>query len=142
MHISILLIWAFLTSTPTSFDECPCFAEGQRPIYKGCDSGTVYGEYLDCSQAAFFKDIYANLKYPAEAAKLGLQGTVIISFDVLADGTMSNFAIKRDDQGHGMGEAALEAVKALGQKGFCPARGAACETVVYKMNVPVGFKLK
>lgn len=142
MHFPILMVWMLLTTGSQPLDECPCFAEGQRPIYKGCDPGTIYSDYLECSTAAFFKDIYANLHYPDEAAKLGLQGTVIISFDVLEDGTMAHFEVKRDDQGHGLGEAALEAVKGLSSKGFCPARGEACAPVVYKMTVPVGFKLK
>lgn len=45
---------------------------------------------------ALNKYIRNNVKYPEEALELGIQGTIIIKFNVLHDGTLDNFTILKE----------------------------------------------
>lgn len=45
---------------------------------------------------AFNKFIKNNVRYPQEALEQGIQGTIIIKFNVLHDGTLDNFTILKE----------------------------------------------
>jgi len=45
---------------------------------------------------AFNKFIKNNVRYPQEAMEQGIQGTIIIKFNVLHDGTLDNFTILKE----------------------------------------------
>lgn len=57
----------------------------------------------------------ANYQYPAKAVREGLSGTVILSFLVEKDGSMSTIKIEQD-LGSGTGEAAMDALRQVRQK--------------------------
>lgn len=46
-------------------------------------------------QAAFMKWLSDNIKYPAEAAKNGIEGRVIVQFVIGSDGTVSDAVVRR-----------------------------------------------
>ncbi|QBQ40136.1 energy transducer TonB [Sphingobacterium psychroaquaticum] len=64
---------------------------------------------------ALRKIVGANYQYPAKAVREGLSGTVILSFLVEKDGSMSTIKIEQD-LGSGTGEAAMDALRQVRQK--------------------------
>ena len=60
--------------------------------------------------------IEARVRYPDAAKKHGVEGTAIVVFDVETDGTLSAPRLLRDP-GHGLGAAALDAVRHLHRHG-------------------------
>lgn len=139
-NISILLIILF-SSCEDHIEECPCFSEQQNPIYKGCDPGEIYEMNNDCAVMGLYKQIYDELKYPQEAIMDSVEGRVTIAFDVYVDGSIGNYTVVQDTLGHGLASAAIEAIKTLNNKGFCPAREN-CEPVLYNFILPVLFVLQ
>ena len=71
----------------------------QKPEYAGGDT-------------TMCKFLAANIKYPAEAIKKKTEGTVYIGFVVNADGSLSNFEIKRS-VGDGCDDEALSVIKMM-----------------------------
>ncbi len=139
-YLSILLLLLFITSCKDSIEECPCYTEHQSPHYKGCEPGTVYDENTKCDVMGLYTQIYKAIKYPQEAILDSVQGRVTIAFDVYEDGSIGNYTAVNDTLGHGLANAAIEAIKTLNDKGFCPAREN-CEPVLYNYKLPIIFKL-
>ncbi len=79
-----------------------------------------------------------NLKYPKKAQKLGIQGTVFISFVVEKDGKLSDVKVVRGIGG-GCDEEALRVVKKMPKWNPGKQKG---ETVSVKFTIPVRFRLK
>ncbi|MBL7792166.1 MAG: energy transducer TonB [Saprospiraceae bacterium] len=114
----------------------------QLPMFPGCDSLEDLTERKKCSDRLMLEYIYKNLKYPLQARKKKIQGTVFVTFVIEPDGTLSNEAIMRDIGG-GCGDATLEVIDKMRkdqirwhpgiQKG---------EPVRVQYNLPVRFKLK
>ena len=63
-------------------------------------------------QKALYSYMGENIKYPEEAKKKGLSGTVYVTFIILEDGRVSNAEILRG-AGNGFDEEALRVVKAM-----------------------------
>jgi len=59
---------------------------------------------------AFYNWVGENYKYPAEAKKNGVVGTIHLSFIVERDGSLSEIELLKD-LGHGTGDAALELLR-------------------------------
>ncbi len=78
-----------------------------------------------------------NLELPQDARSLGIEGTVIISFVVNSDGSVSNVELLRGIGG-GADEAALEVVK--NSPDWTPAMQKG-KVVNSRMRLPVRFKL-
>lgn len=78
-----------------------------------------------------------NLTYPAQARRMGIEGTVIVAFVVNSDGSLSDFEVIRGIGG-GVDEAAVQVVK--NAPGWIPGsqRGVAVNT---RMRLPIRFKL-
>ena len=94
----------------------------------------------NCSESALFQQLASVLKYPQEAIDDSVQGTVAIAFDIYEDGSIGNFTAVNDTLGHGLANAAIEAVKTLNNNGFCPAREN-CSAVVFNFTLPIRFVL-
>lgn len=78
-----------------------------------------------------------NLKYPTAAKEAKVQGMVVISFIVIAEGKVENVEVLRGI-GSGCDE---EAVRVISQSGtWTPAKKEG-KTVATKMTLPVQFKL-
>lgn len=78
-----------------------------------------------------------NLKYPSQAKEKGVEGTVIVSFVVKADGSVSNPEILRGI-GAGCDEEALRVVKAF--PNWTPGEKDG-KKVNTQMQLPVKYKL-
>jgi len=92
-------------------------------------------------QAALFKFLAENTKYPAMARENGIEGTVFVGFVVMEDGTISNVQIKRGLPGGGAGcdEEAIRVVKTMPKWKAGKQRGKAVR-VAY--TLPFKFKLE
>lgn len=85
----------------------------------------------------FRQFLMANIKYPAEATKAGLQGTVYVNFTVEKDGSLTDIRVDRK-VGSGLDE---EAMRVIGSsKKWIPGIQNG-RPVRVKYNVPVSFKL-
>jgi len=74
-------------------------------------SVTEYSAYPVGGLPAFYKAVGENIKYPAEAKKLGLEGRVFVEFVINRNGTLSDFKVIKG-LGKGCDEEAIRAIKA------------------------------
>lgn len=88
-------------------------------------------------EKARIKFISENLKYPIDARKKNIEGTVYIAFVIEKDGSISNAKILRDIGG-GLGEEALRVVKMMPK--WIPGKNKG-EPVQVKFSMPVKFVL-
>ena len=89
-------------------------------------------------EAALYKWLGENLKYPEEAKELGIQGRVFVAFVVEPDGSTSNAVVKRGIGG-GCDEEAIRIVKAMPKWGAGKQRG---QPVRVQFNLPIKFTLQ
>ncbi len=117
----------------------------QPSTYTKLDGDTVYikpdvsASYPGGTEN-FNKDLFPFLKYPPEAYAKKIEGNIIVQFVVQKDGSITNIkAIKGDELGGGLSEAAIEAFKHL--KMFVPAqeRGQVVRQLFY---FPITFDTK
>lgn len=83
------------------------------PLFPGCENidGTDT-EIRECADQLLFDYIHSNLKYPEQARKGGVEGTVVITFNIDKNGKVSTPSIAKD-LGSGCGEAALEVIQKM-----------------------------
>lgn len=79
----------------------------------------------------------SNLRYPAEAREMGIEGTVIVVFVINSDGSISNAEILRG-VGGGCDEEALRVVQNSPDWKSAEQRG---KVVNSRMRLPIRFKL-
>lgn len=111
----------------------------QLPRYPSCENSGLSGKELrDCSNKALLQYVYTNVKYPKEARKNGLSGTVIIEFIVEKDGSITEQKTLR-----GISFALENEVKRLIDEMpvWIPGYQAG-EAVRVKFTLPVIFKLE
>lgn len=82
--------------------------------------------------------IYDNLEYPVEAKEEDISGLVVVRMIVEADGSLSNFELKKDI-GYGCGEEAIRIMK-LTDGMWAPGKQRGEAVSVY-YSVPIRFKL-
>ncbi|RZK51004.1 MAG: energy transducer TonB [Pedobacter sp.] len=87
--------------------------------------------------ANFYKFLSQNMKYPAEAVKNNVQGTVYISFKVEKNGAVSDIKVDRA-LGSGTDEEAIRVIKLAGIWNPGTVKG---NPVITKYNIPVKFAL-
>jgi protein TonB len=91
-------------------------------------------------EQAMLQDIYNSIVYPELEKEQQIQGTVIVSFVVEKDGSVSNVEVAREvPGGKGLSREAVKAVKSL--KKFAPAKMNG-NPVRLRMNLPIRFTLK
>jgi TonB family protein len=86
----------------------------------------------------FYKFLGTNIRYPVDAARLGVTGKVKLSFVVREDGTMGEYKVE-SGVGFGIDDEALRVVKkmsGLWEPGFL--RG---KTIPVRYTVPINFQL-
>ena len=91
----------------------------------------------ECASTEMLTFVYKNIRYPDEARRQRIEGTVAIEFQIAEDGSLSDFKIKRDIGG-GCGEEALRVLK--GMPSFIP-KYKAGQAVSSNFTMPVKFKL-
>jgi protein TonB len=112
-------------------------------MFPGCDSVKNYTERRKCSDSLMLSFIYANICYPDSARENGIEGTVVISFIVEKDGSISNHRIIRNPGG-GLGEEALRIVKMFPK--FIPTKfywqDGEVTIIECPFNLPIRFRLE
>ncbi|HSZ72567.1 MAG TPA: energy transducer TonB [Cytophagaceae bacterium] len=91
-----------------------CFhAHAQSPNYAPPEGKVVpVAEYYEGGKDAMYKFINQNINYPVNAKRNRIQGEVIITIDLAADGKVSGAKVVKN-VGGGCGEEALRVVKLL-----------------------------
>lgn len=78
----------------------------QMPVYGDCAAEIEMGnleEAMNCSNMKLLTDIYENIKYPAVSREVGVEGLVVISFVVPAEGgSATDFQVVRSASGKKM----------------------------------------
>jgi TonB family protein len=93
---------------------------------------------FDGGEEALYKWLGENIKYPQEAKETGIMGTVIVTFVVEKDGSLTGFHVLKDIGG-GCSKEALRVVKAMpkwipGKQNGVPVR--------VQFNLPIRFTLE
>ena len=111
----------------------------EMPRFPGCDNEPGDAKAKEqCAQKKMLEFIYKNIKYPAIARENGVEGTVVVTFVVEKDGSISDAKTLRDI-GAQCGEEALRIVKMMPKWTPGKQRG---NSVRVQFNLPVRFKLE
>ena len=113
----------------------------QMPRFPGCEDKALAEEELKkCAVKNLLMYVYTNVKYPAEARELGIQGTTVVRFIVNEKGKIESPEIIRN-VGGGCGEEALRVAKMMSdKKTWTPGYKDGKAVSVY-FNLPIKFKL-
>ena len=115
----------------------------EMPRFPGCeDLGGDMKSKKNCADKKLLEFIYKSVKYPTLAKENGVEGTVVVSFVVEKDGSITNIQVIRD-AGAGLGDEAVRVVEKmqnLPQKWIPGKQGN--ESVRVQFNLPIRFKLK
>lgn len=108
------------------------------PRFPGCEDISNKDERKKCAEQKMLEYIYKNIKYPAIARENGVEGTVVITFVVETNGTITAAQIARDI-GAQCGQEALRVVEDMPKWIPGKQRG---RSVRVQFNLPVKFKLE
>ena len=125
------------TYTAIAQDKLMVHAD-EMPYFSGCtEFDKKPEEKRQCSNYNLVSFISSHLKYPEEAKREGLEGTVIVSFVITKEGKVEDPYVLKDIGG-GCGEEAISILKnmPLWESGIDKG-----EKVNVKLNLPVKFKL-
>ncbi len=114
----------------------------EMPKFPGCAEMEEGQAKQDCANQKMLEFIYANVKYPAEALKKGVEGINVVRFVVDEMGNITEPTMLRDI-GSGTGEEVIRIVKlmqTLPEK-WTPGKQKGKAVKVY-FNLPVKFKLE
>jgi periplasmic protein TonB len=108
------------------------------PRFPGCEDTANKDDRKKCAEQKMLEYIYKNIKYPAIARENGVEGTVVITFVVEKDGSITDATIARDI-GATCGQEALRVVNMMPKWIPGKQRG---NSVRVQFNLPVKFKLE
>ncbi|MCB0663783.1 MAG: energy transducer TonB, partial [Saprospiraceae bacterium] len=115
----------------------------KMPRFPGCEDAEMTEEERNtCSQQNLLAFVYDQVAYPQEALEQEISGTVVLSFVVKKDGSISNPVILKDIGG-GCGPEALRVIQMMADNGIKWIPGEKNgQPVNVKMNLPVRFKVE
>lgn len=134
---------SFAQETTTATDTTIYVIAEQAPLLPLCGQlDTTYAAKVKCTQDFLLAFVYKNVDYPMEARQEGLEGTVVTSFVIEPDSTVSNIKILKDIGGN-CGAAVEYIVGAMNSVGlrWIPGKIKG-KDVRTQMTLPVKFKLK
>ena len=130
------------SNAPSQKGEAPIYkVVEQMPRFPGCEDEADEQLRKECAQQELLKYIYKNLSYPEEARTNETEGTVVITFVVSEDGTVTDAKIVREI-GDGCGAEALRVVNEMPTQGiyWIPGKQRG-NPVRVQFNLPIKFKL-
>lgn len=142
--ITLLSIFQLHATAQTAVTDTTVYqVVDEMPRFPGCEQlDTTLAVIKQCSQAVLLNFVYKNLRYPIEAQQNGNEGTVVASFVVEPDSTISEVKIVRD-VGGGTGASVLELISVMNEIGVRWTPGKKQGKVVRTLfTLPVKFKLK
>ncbi|MEO1514488.1 MAG: TonB family protein [Bacteroidota bacterium] len=110
----------------------------EMPRFPGCEDLTDRDERKQCASRRMLEFIYKNIKYPAMARDVGLEGNVVVRFVVSESGSISDIEVLRGIGG-GCGKEVERVVNMMPD--WIPGRQRN-ETVKVYYNLPVRFRLE
>ncbi len=116
----------------------PLASASRHPIYRGCGDNDEKKE-RKCTDKRIGRYIKKNLKYPEEALRKKIEGTVIVEFIVEKNGRVSGVQY-RNDIGGGCAKEAVRLVQRLPK--FKPGQNALGQPIRVKYRLPVKFELR
>jgi TonB family protein len=124
--------------TPAELASLVFSTTEERPRFSGCEEEVEKDQLPSCTDTKMLQFIYGNIKYPVEARKNGVEGTVYISLLITKAGKVTDVKIVRD-VGAGTGEEAVRVVRMMPDwiPGKVEGTPVAC-----KFALPVKFKLR
>ncbi len=142
----VTLWWAcpiFAQETVSETDTTIYVVAEQAPLFPLCNQlDTTYAAKTKCTQEFLLAFVYKNVQYPMEARQAGIEGTVVASFVVEPDSTVSNVKILKDIGGN-CGAAVTYVISAMNEVGlrWVPGKvnGKDART---QMTLPIKFKLE
>ncbi len=147
MRITVLFFalsfLSFSASAQTVADTTIHTVVEEMPRFPGCENPDSTAEARQrCSQQRLLEFVYGNIEYPLEARQKGFEGTVVVSFVVETDGSISLITIVKNVEG-GCGDEAVRAVNLMNTAGlrWVPGKKAG-KPVRVRFNLPVKFKLE
>ena len=114
-----------IEDTPTTSAATPSEVVETMPEYPG-------------GEAAIFKHLFENIKYPVDAMENGIQGRVVVDFTIEKDGSISNPTVKRS-LCPSLDAEAIRVIKTL--KKFTPATHNG-RPVAVKQSIPIAFRMQ
>jgi protein TonB len=136
---SDLILMAPNTSVSAEPKE-PAKVVEQMPRFPGCEDITDEKERTICAQTKLLQYVYANLKYPQQAKKDKIEGTVYSQFKIMEDGILSDIKITRDIGG-GCGDAVIDLLNQMNEERQWIPGMQMGEPVSVQFTLPVRFKL-
>lgn len=114
----------------------------KAPRFPGCEQlDTTETVIYDCAQKSLLRFIYDNVGYPLAARQQNLEGTVVASFVIEKNGTISYPSIIKDIGG-GCGQEVMRVVGAMNEVGIRWKPGVKeGKPVRLRFNLPVKFRL-
>jgi TonB family protein len=115
----------------------------ETPRFPACEGlDTTIDIKKKCAEQQLLLFLYQNINYPYEARRNNIEGTVVVSFVVEKDGTISNNNIMKEIGG-GCGEEALRVIGAMNGVGikWVPAKHEG-KIVRARYILPIKFKLQ
>lgn len=115
----------------------------EMPRFPACEQlDTTIEVKNQCAQQMLLSFMYENIVYPLEARQKGNEGTVVLSFVVEKDGTLSDTKVVKD-VGGGCGEEALRILNLMNPNNIKWVPGKHLGKVVRtQFNLPLKFKLE
>lgn len=113
----------------------------EMPRFPGCEHIDNNNERKTCSDQLFMEYIYNNLRYPQLARENGIEGMVVVNFEITPRGTIANVKILRDS-GAGCGAEVVRLMESMNMnfKRWIPGKQNG-KAITVSYNVPVRFKL-
>lgn len=112
------------------------------PRFPGCEAMEGSDEAKrSCADQQLSHFIYSNIRYPAQAREIEMEGIVVLTFVVEKDGTIKDIKLLRDP-GAGLGKEALRVMRLVQQypERWIPGKQRG-RTVPVRFNMPIKFKL-
>jgi TonB family protein len=149
MRITLILLALSLNAIVLTAQEVPAadttiYRALERPArFPACEElDTTLAVIQQCAEQSLLEFMYGNIRYPQEARAQNLEGSVVTTFVVEKDGSLSNLSILKDIGG-GAGLEVLRVVEAMNnsQIRWVPARKDE-EPVRFQYTLPIKFKLE
>jgi protein TonB len=110
MKIKVLFI--FILCIPLFADSQDNKTQQKNPYDVNYTAVTQQEPFFQAGDQALYSYFFMNIHYPDSAIAKNIGGNVMISFDVMADSTLSNIALL-SGVGYGIDEEVLQIVKHL-----------------------------
>ncbi len=110
----------------------------EMPRFGDCEDLKDEKERKICSDRNIMQYVHGQLKYPSMARETGIEGTVVATFVVEKDGSLSNIKIARDIGG-GCGDEVIRVLRGMPTWSAGKQQG---RKVKVQFNIPVKFQLQ